>query len=102
MSIAVPALWPQARSLGHVHGLLHSCVHRAVHFHSPYYVYGEPYLERNRLIWLYDVRLLADALGAADWSSFVDLARERGVSALCLDALRAATEYLGAAVGGQH
>lgn len=100
MSIAVPALGAHARGLGHVHALLHSCVHRAVHFHSPYYVYGEPYLERNRLIWLYDVRLLADALGAADWSSFVDLAHERGVSALCLDALHAATEHVGAAIPG--
>ena len=98
MSITVPTLGAHARGLCHVHALAARCVHRAVHVHSPYYVYGEPYLERNRLIWLYDVRLLAEALGAADWSSFVDLARERGVSALCLDALRAATEHLGAAI----
>jgi len=97
MSIAVPALGVHATCLGQVHALLHACVHRAVHFLSPYYVDGEPYLERNRLIWLYDIRLLASAFGAADWSMFVDLARARGVSALCLDALQAAVNLVGAA-----
>jgi len=98
MSVAVPALAVQARGLSPVHALLHACVHRAAHVHSPYYVDGDPYLERNRLIWLYDIRLLSDALDTAHWRSFVDLARERGVSALCLDALHAAADLLGAAI----
>ena len=68
-SIALPTLAPQARGLGHVHALLHACVHRAVHFHSPYYVNGEAFLEGNRLIWLYDIRLLASALELCQASS---------------------------------
>ncbi len=97
-SVALPALGTHARGLSTVHGLLHACVHRAVHFRSPYYVNGTAYQERNRLIWLYDLGLLARAFDGADWSSFVELARARGVSALCLDALRAATQLLGVAV----
>jgi hypothetical protein len=100
-SIALPELAPQARGLGHVHALLHACVHRAVHFHSPYYVNGEAFLEGNRLIWLYDIRLLAGGLDGAGWSSFVELARGRGVSAICRDALGAAANLVGAEVPKQ-
>ncbi len=97
-SVALPALGTRARGLGHVHALLHSCIHRAVHFRSPYYVDGVAYQERNRLIWLYDIGLLAKAFDSADWSSFIAIARERGVSALCRDALGAATQLLAVAV----
>ena len=97
-SVALPRLGTQARGLGHVHALLYACVHRAVHFHSPYYVDGDAYQERNRLIWLYDIKLLAAAFEAADWSSFAEIARDRGVAALCLDALGAAQELLDTAI----
>jgi hypothetical protein len=97
-SISLPELAPQARSLGYVHALLHACAHRAAHMHSPYYVNGEAFLEGNRLIWLYDIRLLADAYDPADWSSFVELARARGVSAVCRNALTAAADLVTTAV----
>jgi hypothetical protein len=98
MSNALPALAPQARGLGYVHALLHACAHRAVHFHSPYYVKSEPFLDGNRLIWLYDMQLLAGAFEEADWSSFVARARERSVSAICSGALYAVADLVGTAV----
>ena len=98
MSVALPNLAPQARGLGYVHALLHACAHRVIHFHSPYYVKGVAFLEGNRLIWLYDMRLLAGASDEANWSSFVALARGRGVSALCRDALVVAADLVGAPV----
>jgi len=94
----VPALGVNARRLSYVHALLHACVHRAVHGHSPYYVNGEAFLERNRLIWLYDIGLLAAAMQEPDWVSFAALARERAVSAVCHDALRAARDLIGASI----
>jgi len=97
-SIALPELAPQARGLGYVHALLHACMHRAVHFHTPYYVNGNAFLEGNRLIWLYDIRLLAGAFEVADWSSFVEVARERGVSGICRDALGIAANLVEAGV----
>jgi len=98
MSVALTALGAHARGLHCIHALLFACVHRVAHLHSPYYVDGIAYLERNRLIWLYDVRLLSGVLQADDWSLFVDLAHGRGVSAVCQDALQAAKGLLGATI----
>ncbi len=70
-------------------------MHRASHFHAPYYVDDVAYLERNRLIWLYDIHLLAAAMQVADWTLFADLALDRAVSAVCRNALQAAEEAFG-------
>lgn len=94
-SVALPALGAHAYGLHRVHALIHACIHRASHFHSPYYVDDVAYLERNRLIWLYDIHLLVGALQVADWTLFTNLAIERAVSAVCRDTLQAAEEAFG-------
>ncbi|MGE0443786.1 MAG: nucleotidyltransferase family protein [Vicinamibacterales bacterium] len=70
---------PGGRTLAASHALLHACVHRAAH-----------HFGSRRLIWLYDIHLLAARLSAAEWSAFVDGARAGRVAAVCRDGLAAA------------
>lgn len=52
----------------------------------------------DRLIWLYDLRLLTSRFSADEWSALAALADERHVASLCLDALSQARARLGAAL----
>jgi len=86
-AVSVPALAPQARALGPVHALLLACVHRvAHHFDAPH------------LIWLYDLRLLAERFTAAEWRAFVALAHERGVATVTQRSLARARFMVGAPI----
>ncbi|MFB1488898.1 MULTISPECIES: hypothetical protein [unclassified Thiocapsa] len=49
----------------------------------------------NRLIWLYDIHLLAGTLEPDQWRSLEALARARGFAGLLLDGLLAASARLG-------
>ena len=100
-SVALPALGAHAHGLYCLHALIHACIHRASHFHAPYYVDDVAYLERNRLIWLYDIHLLVGALRVADWTLFANLALERAVSGVCRDTLQAAEEMFATAIPSQ-
>lgn len=89
-SVAVPPLGARARALCPPHALLLACMHRAAHLYAD----GG---DGNRLIWLYDIHLLARALSAEEWRQFADLcvaARTRQVS---LDAFAATQAALGTA-----
>ena len=55
-----------------VHALVLSCVHRVAHHHD------EP-----RLIWSYDIHLLASALSRTDWAEVVRMASDRRVAGVC-------------------
>jgi hypothetical protein len=91
---AVPALGPDAMAAGRVHALLLACMHRATHKHNPYYVDGVAYYSGDRLIWLYDIHLLAQSFSQQDWDELVRLAQERGLCATCLEGLeRARTAF---------
>jgi hypothetical protein len=83
----LPALAPQALGAGPVHALLIACMHRAGHKQAPYFVDGVAYFSGDRLIWLYDIHLLAQALSAAQWDEFLTLAREKGLRAVCLEGI---------------
>jgi lipopolysaccharide/colanic/teichoic acid biosynthesis glycosyltransferase len=72
----VSALGPHARRPSDVHGLIIACVHRAAH-HA-----GD-----ERLVWLYDIHLIAERLGSAGLARFADLAIEKQVSGICASAL---------------
>jgi hypothetical protein len=88
-------LSPLARTMDLARLLIHTCLHRAMQNNSPYFVAGETYFEPGRLIWTYDINLLAAALSAEEWSSLVSLAGEMGVARPCLGGLRAAEATLG-------
>lgn len=67
-AVPVPSLSSWARALAPVDALLIACVHRVAH-----------HFNDDRLIWLYDIHLLASRLTAAEWTAFADRARRRGV-----------------------
>jgi len=84
-AIVVEALGPFAHAAGPVHALLLACVHPVIHHRN-----------RERLIWTYDIHLLASRLSANDFERFAGLVVEKKVAAiaarqLSLSQLRFAT-----------
>ena len=76
-AIPLPALGPGARGLSSVDALLVACVHRIAH-----------HLDSDRLIWLYDIKLIAEGLTTPDWKAFLDLTVDRKVTAVCMRSLQ--------------
>lgn len=94
----LPKLGEHALTLDRAMMLLHCCVHRAKHITSPYFASGITYYGGDRLIWAVDIDLLADAFSEHDWERFCELAREQGVSRVCLDGIQFAQARLGTAI----
>lgn len=84
-AIDVPRFGDQAQTLGYVDALVFACFHCAGH-----YAY-----EGDRLIWLYDIHLLAQALSEGQAVEFADRARELRIGAICADALNKAGAWFG-------
>jgi hypothetical protein len=82
---AAPALGAAARVPGTVQSLAIACVHRLAHHQS-----------HERLLWLYDLKLLTMALDAQGWAVLRELAVRRQIAGICLDGLRAARAHLAA------
>ncbi len=85
----VAALGPGARAAGLLHALLIACVHPVMHHRNA-----------ERLIWVYDVHLLASRLSPEDGGRFAALAESRQVAAICAHALQTARDRLGTPVPG--
>jgi len=68
-------------TLSPAHSLLLACVHRVAH-----------HFNSRRLIWLYDIHLLAGALREAEWERFVKAARRAGMLTVCHAGLSAARD----------
>jgi hypothetical protein len=96
-AVPVPALGAHARTPGPVDALLLAALHRATHHQMPMRVDGHAH-RGDRLIWLYDLHLLAPRLAPAQLTELAGRAARHGVAGLCLDALRAAQETFGTAV----
>jgi hypothetical protein len=75
----VPALGASARGSAAVPALVLACVHRVAHHSAD-----------ERLIWLYDIHLLAQGLSSSDVDAFIALSRDRSVTLICADGLLAA------------
>ena len=78
----VPALGAGVRAPDDVYALLLACVHLAGHHPG-----------KERLIWLYDIHLLAQTLSVADKSRFTALCREKDIVRHCLSVLVPARGY---------
>ena len=65
-AVPVPSLGARARAAGHVHALLLACIHPVMHHRNS-----------ERLLWLYDIHLLASRLPEADLDRFAQLAIAR-------------------------
>lgn len=76
----LPRLDRAARVPGDVAALLLACVHRIAHHH-----------DAPRLIWTFDVHLLAASVTPAGWARVVDLASRRSIAGVCLRGLDAAS-----------
>jgi hypothetical protein len=86
-AVPIPALGPDARGLGRAHALWLACVHQVAHHYN-----------RDMLVWVYDVHLLAEALDATDLARFLALADRTGVRRICLRALLLARTRFGTAI----
>lgn len=84
---AVPPLGAHARAAGAVHALLLACVHPVMHHRNV-----------ERLLWLYDVHLLAQQLPRSELERFAGLAVRKGVAAISAHQLTLARSRLGTAV----
>jgi len=84
-SVRVPRLSPFARALGPPHALLLACMHRAAHLSA-----DGP--EGDRLIWRFDIHLLAKAMTVGEWGEFVELCVAKKVRNIGMAALTATRE----------
>lgn len=74
----VTGLGPNARALSITDLMIHACIHRIAHGRNT---------ERNRLIWLYDIHLMAEAMSATELDDFLLKAKQKAIATLCADAL---------------
>lgn len=86
-SVPLPRLGPGARGLGAVHALLVACLHPVAH-----------HAGTQRLIWSWDVHLLAGTFSDADWTAFAALADGRGVARVSASGLELARHRFRTAV----
>jgi hypothetical protein len=85
-AVAIAALGPNARALSSVHALILACIHRVAH-----------HPHEDRLIWLYDIHLLARSLSCAEWSELGQLAVDTRLQEVCRCGLQLARRRLGTA-----
>ena len=81
-AMAVKALGPNARALADEDALLLACVHLVGH-----------HAQEQRLIWLYDIHLLVEAMDGSCFRGFATLAEESGFAAVCKDVIRRSAGY---------
>jgi hypothetical protein len=84
-SVNIPALGPSARAVAPVHALAIACIHRVAHHNH-----------EERLIWLYDIHLMAERLTAAEEEQFANLAGAKQLTKVCAAGLARAAELFGA------
>lgn len=94
-AIPLPRIGPHAFGLSRPMALLLACAHRAQHIVIPYFVDGTIHYADDRLIWLRDIDLLAQALSPAEWEAVVGLSAAGGLSAVVLEGLQMAARRLG-------
>lgn len=88
-SLPIPDLGEFARAPSPVHALLLACVHRAAH-----------HTGSDRLIWLYDLHLIAERLTPSGREAFAELARVRAVASVAAHGLSEAYDrFAGPAAG---
>jgi hypothetical protein len=83
-AIPVPAIGSHARAAGPLHALLLACVHPVMHHRN-----------LERVIWVYDIHLLASRLSTEDLERFADLAVAKGAGPICARGLALARSRFG-------
>lgn len=91
-SVLLDMFGADARAPNEVDALIIASIHRAAHLPDICEVNGVNLQYGNRLIWLYDIHLLAQGMHETQWQDFVNLARKKHFSSFCLDALESAKQ----------
>lgn len=86
-SVTVPQLGSAARTLSPPDAMLLACMHRAVHL-------GVDGPGGDRLIWLYDIHLLAAGMSSTEWQEFVRMCAGKGMREVSRDSLLTAQAIL--------
>lgn len=86
-AVHVPALGPHALAPSPPLALLVACLHRTAHHGSA-----------DRLLWLYDIHLLATVLSTGEWNVVIARADETGLAPVVAGGLEHAAAHLGTAV----
>jgi hypothetical protein len=94
-AVPLPALNSAARACSDVDALVIAAMHRLKHRQAGYYAGGVRFLSPDRIIWLYDIHLLAQSLDAENWHRLVERAGALGLSGAVAMALEASTDALG-------
>lgn len=97
-AVVVAALGPNALGLSPVDALLLACIHRAGHLMDAHFREDPAHPGGDRLIWFYDMRLIAAGFDRASWEAFLGAAEAKRIRAVCLDALSIARREVGAAI----
>jgi Uncharacterised nucleotidyltransferase len=82
-AVAIPQLGRNAFAPSTIYALLIACLHRTAH-----------HADAPRLIWLYDIHLLASRLSEREWLSLVEIATDRGIAPVVAAGLEHALEAL--------
>ena len=86
-AVEVPALGTCARALGDLDALLLACIHRVAH-HD----------DSARLLWLYDIHLIARGLDRQAFARFTELVAATAMTAICARGLDLARERFHTAI----
>lgn len=94
-AVPAPRLCREALVTSRTDAILIACMHRRTHSFAPYWVDGFVHFSPDRLIWLYDLHLLAHGLTSEEQRVLVRRAHEKGLAGLCHDELAHVAEVLG-------
>lgn len=70
-----------------VDNMLIACLHRSNELNVPQWINDKPVLGSERLIWLYDIYLLAQSFSEKDWEELLMRAAQGGLMPSCFDAI---------------
>jgi hypothetical protein len=90
-AMIVSRIAPNALAPSHVDALLLACIHRVAHHH-----------DNERLIWLYDIHLLREAMTEEEHSRFWRLAAERRVVTICEHSIELADSWFATSKDDRH
>jgi hypothetical protein len=90
-SIEIPQISRYARTLSPINALLLACVHRVAHHNA-----------NERLIWLYDIHLLANQLTESDFEEFWKKTEQKQIRNICWNGLIAAKSWFNTRFSGSE
>lgn len=87
----LPMLTPGAKGLSLLHAMAHACIHRVAHI---------PEGQGDKLIWLYDMHLLAARFSEQDWSDLLSIAGKRQLAGAFSSGLQETVRSFNTAIPG--